>query len=152
MQTSSTSSALLFARKRQLIPGWFKFFCSLALIFYSLSYLVVSSYWFASTLPDFITINVKRTPTYFLIMSLFFVPFIVSFYGLLQGRNWGLYGCLILSYLAGAEHLYNLVITGYFGLGLMITVVVLVQLHKIKAAWAEAVAAEVSDARSTTAQ
>lgn len=152
MYTSNPNSPLLLAKKHQLIPGWFKFFCVLALIFYSLTYLVVSRYWFTSAPPDFITFNVERTPTLFLIMSLFFVPFIASFYGLLQGRNWGLLGCLILSYLGVAHHVYRLLTTGHIDLGLLITLVMLVQLHKIKTAWAKLLETEVSDMTTTTVQ
>jgi len=150
MHTFNPNSPLVLAKKRQLIHGWFKFFCVLALVFYSLTYFVVSIYWFASAPPDFITINVERTPSYFLIMSLFFVPVIASVYGLLQGKNWGLLGCLILSYLGLAHHLYCLLTTGNIILGLIITLVMLVQLHKIKAAWAQLLETEVSEMTTTT--
>lgn len=63
----------------------------------------------------------------------------------------GLYDCLILSYLGVAHQVYCLLTTGNIELGSLITLMLLVQLHKIKTAWVQLLEIEVSDVTSTTA-
>ncbi|MEE2024294.1 MULTISPECIES: hypothetical protein [Alkalimonas] len=138
MNPSQRNNNEILKQRRLAVPVWLKIAGWLVLGFYGVVFLFATIYLLGGDASTSFTFSEYTLQHPFRVLAMLwggFALMAICFYGLLRGYYAGLFSCLVLSYLGLADAVYSFATTGNLDLTLLISLIVLTQLHKVWRRW-----------------